>query len=185
MMAIWWQWFLGAFVLLSLACLYVAFIFLIAWLKSMRISPKFEGIWYSDDGKIKEKRVISDNTSLLSSSEWQLKSSNPNKVRFKITARGIGKPEEREWDADDFLEMNYESGDKKLILFGLSGFDARFAIEKKMYGKVINGLSADNANNKSKYLELKRDFNEAVKEYVTTSKSLIAFQPPSKKKKES
>jgi len=178
----WWQWILIFLFGIALLFFYLSWFGFIVFLKFLKTNPRIEGIWYSDDGKIKEKRGIKQTEAF--GSEWRLLSSNPTKVKFKVLARGIGKAEDKEWDISDFIETQYADGDRRLVEFNLMGRDVRYALSKKMWIRDLQHISAENALNLANYLDLKRNFDAEVEKYAMTAKKLIAFQPSKKSKTE-
>jgi len=174
-----WHWFIATVLILGLAFLYLIFYGLLLFLKSIRTSPQFEGIWYGKDGRVKEKRPIERASGFLGDAEWQLRSNNPSLVRFKVSPRGIGKSEEREWEVSDFIEVSYESGDKKLIHFNIKGFDMNAALKIRGLMQMLNQAVTTGAINKSNADELETRMNEKVDKQIKQAKALVPFTPQS------
>lgn len=171
----WWQWIALIFTGFGLLFFLGVWFGFIVFAKTLRANPKFEGIFYDDDGKVKEKRAIKQAGTF--SSEWQLRSQNPTKVRFKILARGIGKSEEIEWDTDDYLEQTYTDGDKKLIHFNLNGLSTRWSMEKRTLMRLLNAKSVENAENKGRGDKLESRMKEQIEYILKTAKATIPFTP--------
>jgi len=172
-MALWWQWFLGVIFAMFFIFMFVVWYGLLLSLKYIRAYPRVEGVWYDETGRIKDKRAIK--TIGAFSSDWKLDSPSIHKIRFKVYPKGLGKAEDREWEANDYHEQFYMDGDRRFIHFNTDGLKQSWSLEKKLLMRHIDHLSTQNALHKNRWIESETRVDKKAKDYAELAKSLIPF----------
>lgn len=146
------------------------------WLDHQKRFGKYPTAFVSPRGHVNQFRYIKPVSKKLN--EWKMPDpDHPGKIKFNLKPVGMGRAEPVTWDKDDFIELGFVHGKRKLILFGINGLNERFSREKSDLHKMIDILVRDKSIVEGDYHELKTRFDEKKKEDIAVARSTVVFQP--------
>jgi len=143
-----------------------------AWIRYSLIYPEYLAVIVDQYG-VRETRPIKTTIT----GDWKIKTDDPFKVKFNLVPKGIGKPEEREWDDSDYYEIQRTSKKGKIIIFGIKHFRLSVASELHKTKQTKNQLIAEKAITKYDLDFHKHNEFKLAEKLIETGKKGVLLMP--------
>ena len=153
------------------------------WSQYNRTSARVVAYWYTDEGRIKEERKVKPKTP--GAAFWKEGEDISNEVssgyvKFHVYPLGIGRPEPKEWPADDYFEQDFATEQRKVLHFNLLGYDNSLSPELNKTKKLLDKVLYQAKHWKGEFERIDADVEAEVIRRIEVGKKGITI-PPMKK----